>query len=98
VSRFDLGDEEILVELALTVGGAAKQGPLNGWLAVEGLNELGGTWETVAAQQPSDVPLSFMSGSASVVFARPAGFRFFRPVVRMSGGGGTALRAPAPTP
>lgn len=98
VSRFELGDEEILVELALTVGGAAKQGPLNGWLAVEGLNELGGTWETVAAQQPSDVPLSFMSGSASVVFTRPAGFRFFRPVVRMSGGGGTALRAPAPTP
>jgi hypothetical protein len=97
VDAFEVDGDEIRVGLALTVAGAAKQGAVNGWLAVEGQTELGGAWEAVAAQQFSDDRLSFTDGRAAVAFDRPAGHRFFRPILRASRGGcATALQPLVP--
>jgi hypothetical protein len=83
--------------LALTASGAAKQGEVNGWLAVEGKAELGDAWAVVAAQQAGDGHIAFEDGRAAVAFARPEGYRFFRPVLRPSrAAAAAALRQAAP--
>jgi len=81
VSRFEVGDAEIRVTLALTAAGEPKHGPVNGCLAIQGKTSLSGAWEYVATQQADDARLSFVDGASTVVFARPAGFAFFRPVL-----------------
>jgi hypothetical protein len=97
VSGFEVGESEILVRLALTASGAAKQGEVNGWLAVEGKAELGDAWAVVAAQQAGDGHIAFEDGRAAVAFARPEGYRFFRPVLRPSrAAAAAALRQAAP--
>lgn len=100
VDVIEVEGDEIRIGLALTVSGAAKQGAVNGLLAVEGLTGLGdGVWETVAAQQSAGDRLRFEGGRAAVAFGRPLGHRFFRPVLRASSGGCDEVPRPlGPTP
>jgi hypothetical protein len=82
VAAFEVGDAELRVTLALTAAGAAKQGSVNGWLAVEGKAELSDAWAVVATQGVGEGRIVFADGLATVVFDRPEGYRFFRPVLR----------------
>ena len=81
VAGFEVGPSEIRVRLALTAAGAAKQGGVNAWLAVQGKAALTDAWTVIAAQQAGDDRLAFADGTATVTFARPAGYAFFCPVL-----------------
>ena len=84
VRLFEVGESEIRVSLALTASGAAKQGSVNGWLAVEAKSDLSDGWTVIAAQQAGDDRIAFTDGLATVTFTRPEGYHFFRPVLRPS--------------
>jgi uncharacterized repeat protein (TIGR02543 family) len=81
VAAFDVGESEIRVELVLTSSGVAKQGSVNGWLTIQGKAALGDAWVTVAGQQSADARVAFEGGRATLTFARPEGYRFFRPSI-----------------
>jgi len=81
VAGFEVGASEIRVTLALTAAGAAKEGRVNAWLAVQGKAALSDEWVVVAAQQAGEDRLAFADGAATVTLVRPDGYAFFRPIL-----------------
>jgi hypothetical protein len=82
----------VRVKLRLEMAGVPWSGPINGNVVIQCAGAAAGPWAGAVGQADSEARLSFAEGEADLVFNRPSGATFFRPVLSREGRAGPAGR------